>query len=80
MSRNFGPFRDFQRPDPIEDPDPWQPPTKAQCNYMADLYKQLGKPQPIETELLSRREAAAKIHDLHLEWLRKQNGETPCKP
>ena len=72
MSRNFGAFRDFDRPDPIE--DTWERATGKQLLYIERLREQLGKPCDDNLLLLSKKEAAALIHDLHLEWLR-EHGE-----
>ncbi len=45
---------------------------KKQIDYIQDMRKKLGKLDSCQPWLLSHREAAALIHDLHLEWLRKR--------
>ncbi len=53
--------------------DTWQPADKKQMDYIQKLERDLGK-TPLHNFVAwpSRKEAAALIHDLHLEWLRSR--------
>ncbi len=46
--------------------------TGKQILYIDELRESLGKPCDDKPWLLSRKAAAALIHDLHLEWLRER--------
>lgn len=70
MARNFGAFRDWDRPDPLE--DNFRMADSKQIAYIDDMRQKLGKTDSCQPWLLSYREATALIHDLHLEWLREQ--------